>query len=313
MRKPRLFIGSASETLGIVDALEEVLHDAATIDRWDRDTFRPGAFTLEELTDATRRYDFAVFILGRDDVVESRGRAVPSPRDNVVFEAGLFTAALGRQRVFYVVDAQGTKLPSDWAGLGYLTFEGQLERACDRVFGAARKIRQQITAVASSGRDPRCGLGGHWWQYVEGKDSGSVLSLLEITVSPADAPRVRLKGNAWSVDGLRIARFRSRSAELDESSRTLFYSWEGEHPRDGGVPSFFGIGQIVFDELDPAPVSGVGWFSASKAAELAATETKSTRYARATPDEVERVERGEGEARAAVVRSKLLERETAAA
>ncbi len=113
MTKPKLFIGSASESLAIVKALEDELRDVAMIERWDVDTFRPGHYTLEELTRIMKEVDFAVFVLGQEDVTESRGSATFSPRDNVIFEAGLFTAVLGRERTFYVVDKAGTKVPSD--------------------------------------------------------------------------------------------------------------------------------------------------------------------------------------------------------
>jgi predicted nucleotide-binding protein len=146
MTKPRVFVGSASETRGIVDALESELRDVAIIERWDVDVFRSGHFTLEELTRAVHQVDFAIFVLGGDDVTESRGSTSPSPRDNVIFEAGLFTAVLGPQRTFYVVNKAGTKIPSDWAGLGYTTFDNAEVRPRDKVYDAVRTIREQITA-----------------------------------------------------------------------------------------------------------------------------------------------------------------------
>src|SRR5262249_29009808 len=73
------------------------------VKRWDIELFRPGRFLLEELTEAVKKFDLAIFVLGQDDVTESRGSATPSLRDNVIFEAGLFTAVLGRERTFYVI------------------------------------------------------------------------------------------------------------------------------------------------------------------------------------------------------------------
>jgi predicted nucleotide-binding protein len=48
-------------------------------------------------------FDFAILVLTPDDLTQSRGKQQPSPRDNVVFELGLFIGALGRDRVFMVV------------------------------------------------------------------------------------------------------------------------------------------------------------------------------------------------------------------
>jgi hypothetical protein len=51
-----------------------------------------------------------------DDKSRSRGKWEMSPRDNVVFELGLFMGRLGRDRTFYVFE-KGIKLPSDLLGV----------------------------------------------------------------------------------------------------------------------------------------------------------------------------------------------------
>ena len=60
MSKPSVFVGSGSESLGIVDALESELRSMAEIKRWDIELFRPGRFLLEELTEAVKKFDFAI-------------------------------------------------------------------------------------------------------------------------------------------------------------------------------------------------------------------------------------------------------------
>lgn len=205
MIKPRIFVGSASEGRAIVDALESDLREFATIERWDVDTFRPGHFTLEELTRVLGQVDFAIFVLGRDDVVETRGLVTPSPRDNVIFEAGLFIAVLGRERVFLVVDKSGTKIPTDWAGLGYTVFDNSEDRPRDKVYETVRKIRQVLDKW-----QPLKSLGslapilGHWWQFVVNVEAGAVLSLMEISATEDRTPMLR--GTAWSSDGQLQAR-----------------------------------------------------------------------------------------------------------
>ncbi len=61
--------------------------------------------------------DFAAFVFAQDDWTTPTpgdpGTEVPgqaSPRDNVVFEAGLFGGALGMRRTF-ILHANGAKLP----------------------------------------------------------------------------------------------------------------------------------------------------------------------------------------------------------
>jgi predicted nucleotide-binding protein len=72
--------------------------------------------------------DFAAFAFARDDwTTTSRRASAPtgpgqaSPRDNVVFEAGLFGGTLGMRRTF-ILHASDAKLPSD---LGLLIQDGQ--------------------------------------------------------------------------------------------------------------------------------------------------------------------------------------------
>src|SRR5215471_16039993 len=208
-----LFIGSAKESEVLVDALEAELRDVVTVERWDLDTFRPGRFALAQLSSAGRRADFAVFVLGQDDKTESRGIAQPSPRDNVIFEAGLFTAILGTERTFYLVDARGTKLPSDWNGLGYLTYDLTKPRSRDVVFEAVRRIKERVREMGTMGPlRPSRHIVGHWWQFVINRDDGAVVSLIEIT---DDDSGVAARGTSWSAEGVRCSNWRTRAAALN--------------------------------------------------------------------------------------------------
>jgi CRP/FNR family cyclic AMP-dependent transcriptional regulator len=59
------------------------------------------------------------------DTSESRGQSYASPRDNVLFELGLFMGRLGPKRVFIVHEADvNLKLPADLAGIGVLPHRG---------------------------------------------------------------------------------------------------------------------------------------------------------------------------------------------
>ena len=308
MDKPGLFVGASKESRSIVDALEAELRDIASIERWDMDVFRPGHFSLDELTRAVKEVDFAAFVLGRDDVTESRGKAQPSPRDNVIFEAGLFTAVLGRERVFYVVDKTGSKIPSDWAGLGYTTFDDSEQRPRDKVYDAVAAIRRQIAEwKPTQGLGPLRTIVGEWWQLVVNVDVGAVVSWLEITAT--EAATLQLSGTAWSAEGERIARYHSRSARFDDPDRTLHYSWEGDHPREHVIPTFYGSGRVVFrDNIGGLWTAGDGWFSTSSSADPKNTLMKSAVYGRPTADELAAMRGTDHEKRVAVIKAKLVER-----
>lgn len=285
--KPRLFIGSASESLNIARALESELIDVARTERWDK-AFRPGYYTLDELSRKASEVDFAVFILGQEDKTDSKGKIVQSPRDNVVYEAGLFAGKLGIARVFLLVDARGTKIPTDWEGLGYVTFDPSTDAIRDVVHQAAVKIGKEITdwnennATSFEQR-----ISGYWWQFVINKNDGPIASLLKIYYSKPELAW-KISGRSWSSEGKEVARYWSRAAILDTRDLKLFYYWEGDHPFDKSIPKFFGVGEIQFNNSDIDSISTAeGWYSQSPLIELSATNLRSTRYERASESDNE--------------------------
>src|ERR687896_2639388 len=122
MEKPRIFVGSSGKQAKLLQALTRGLEDVAQVEPW-MTSFNPGTTTLERLLELTREVDFAAFVFAQDDWTTNTPAAEPaatagqaSPRDNVVFEAGLFGGVLGLRRTF-ILHASGSKLPSDLLGL----------------------------------------------------------------------------------------------------------------------------------------------------------------------------------------------------
>src|SRR5262245_58372887 len=101
---PRVFVGSSKESLPVVRIIESALRDVAEVTPWtDGDTFRkPGDFFLDSLLKAAYGFDVAILVFGKDDVIVSRKKKMPAPRDNVVFELGLFMGFLERERTIVV-------------------------------------------------------------------------------------------------------------------------------------------------------------------------------------------------------------------
>src|SRR5215510_9807794 len=106
MDKPRIFLGSSGKQEKLLQALTRGLSDIAHIEPWTT-SFSPGTSTLERLLELTREVDFAAFVFAQDDWTANSPVAEPapmpgqaSPRDNVVFEAGLFGGVLGMRRTF---------------------------------------------------------------------------------------------------------------------------------------------------------------------------------------------------------------------
>ena len=125
--KPLVFVGSTTEMLPVARAVQSELQYDAQVILWNQDVFRPGKFTLEALEEQVPQSDFAVLVIGAEDVVVSRGKKASAPRDNVILEAGIFIGALGRNRSFLLFDrAKLPKLPTDFLGLTPLTYDGKL-------------------------------------------------------------------------------------------------------------------------------------------------------------------------------------------
>jgi len=115
---PSVFIGSSTEGLDVAREVELQLQPVAITTIWKDGVFGLGSGTLESLMSVLEQFDFAVMVLSPDDVLESRDQNYASPRDNVIFELGLFIGRLGRKRVFIVhEDDRHLKLPSDLAGI----------------------------------------------------------------------------------------------------------------------------------------------------------------------------------------------------
>lgn len=166
--KPVLFIGSASESLAVAEHVRDTLLVGETIDArlWnDGGIFGPSRTPLEELMKQVEVADFALLVCGADDKVTSRGDEKDAPRDNVIFEMGLFIGRIGRDRVFILNDRDANlKLPSDLTGHTPITYRHDedepldvaLSSACDelrRCIDDRGAIPQRLT-LAPRGRDP---------------------------------------------------------------------------------------------------------------------------------------------------------------
>jgi predicted nucleotide-binding protein len=123
--RPLLFVGSSCVGLDVARAIQSGLkHDDVDVRLWAADgAFAPSNTPLEDLLAHADRSDFAVLVVTPDDLVSSRGKDDYVPRDNVVFELGLFLGRLGRERVYMVHEANARlKLPSDLLGITPITY-----------------------------------------------------------------------------------------------------------------------------------------------------------------------------------------------
>lgn len=150
MLKPSLFIGSSTEGLEFARAVRSLLDDATETTLWNDGVFRLGRTYIESLISAVSRFDFAALVLTPDDEMIVRTDETLGPRDNIVFELGLFMGRLGRDRTFIVRPASGPlKIPSDLAGISVASFDwprsdgnyrAALGPACDQMREVIRDL-----------------------------------------------------------------------------------------------------------------------------------------------------------------------------
>ncbi|MCE9546597.1 MAG: nucleotide-binding protein [Planctomycetia bacterium] len=121
--RPLVFIGSSSEGIDVAMEIQAALVDKCDVIVWNQFFFHQGQAFLEGLTSQVDKFDFAVLVFTPDDSVNARGKVGPAPRDNVLFELGLFMGGLSRSRTFVIYeDCEGFKIPSDLAGIAYASY-----------------------------------------------------------------------------------------------------------------------------------------------------------------------------------------------
>jgi hypothetical protein len=252
MDKPRIFVGSSGKQEKLLLALTQGLEDVAHVMPWTT-SFQPGTTTLERLIEISRDVDFAAFIFAQDDwTVASNTPATPgqaSPRDNVVFEAGLFGGAVGMRRTI-ILHAKGAKLPTDLLGLTCVRYED--EATPEEVAIIVQKLRK---AIENEGHVTR--IEGLWWQFSLTERSAtepSAVSLLRIARDRDGM--LQLNGHSWQEDGSLSARYWSEAAKEKRDPSGIFYCWKGERPRDAKAPPLEGTGEIRLESADRAS----GWF-----------------------------------------------------
>jgi hypothetical protein len=151
--KPTLFIGSSTERLPIARGLKQVLADCADVTVWDEaPEFAMGEAILNSLIKVGEGYDFALLVFGQDDSSMMGGVELPTVRDNVIFELGLFMGHMGIGRAFWL-SARGPKAPhllSDLGGIIHLEFDEPELSDAKAIAGSLAEVRDKVYRQISS-------------------------------------------------------------------------------------------------------------------------------------------------------------------
>jgi hypothetical protein len=120
----KVFIGSSSEAAtpnGLLDKIANIVQLCEkTPIKWNEKPtiFRASQSILENLEEIPKRENIeaSIFICTEDDKTDYRGTEIKTPRDNVIFEHGLFSGKLGRQKSV-IVKCGNVTLPNDIDGI----------------------------------------------------------------------------------------------------------------------------------------------------------------------------------------------------
>jgi CRP/FNR family transcriptional regulator, cyclic AMP receptor protein len=143
--KIRVFIISSAESMDVARLVQNAFaHDPFTTVLWTDGVFKVANYTLQSLEDEVDQSDFAIAIAHADDLTESRGKEWPTPRDNVIFELGLFMGRLGKARAILMEPRDiGVKLPSDLAGITTIPYRYSKGADAAALMGAACNILRE--------------------------------------------------------------------------------------------------------------------------------------------------------------------------
>jgi Predicted nucleotide-binding protein containing TIR-like domain len=293
--KPHIFLGSSGQQAKLLESLTRGLEQVADVEPWTT-TFNPGTSTLERLVELTREVDFAAFVFAQDDWTshgDAPGEA--SPRDNVVFEAGLFGGVLGMRRTF-ILHAGGAKLPSDLLGLTCVRYA---ETTPTEIKTINQKLR---SAIENEGRLAR--IEGLWWQHsltVRTEREPSAVSLLRISRNRHGG--LEVNGRAWQEDGTLSARYWSQASKEMRDPSGVFYYWNGERPRHPDAPQLEGTGEIRLESIDRA----AGYWTTRTDADSTIRARTSGVYLRAEPEDLSILDGSDQQLRAELIATKLEE------
>jgi CAP12/Pycsar effector protein, TIR domain len=302
MNKPRIFLGSSGRQAKLLGAIARGLSQVADVEPWTT-TFNPGRSTLDRLVELSQEVDFAAFVFAQDDwtMTDSSRSGQASPRDNVVFEAGLFGGALGIRRTF-ILHAHDSKLPTDLLGLTAVRYDPAAGPAEIRAIN--EKLRKAIQAEGRRGP-----IEGLWWQLsltARSEFEPSAVSLLRISRDRDGG--LSVNGRAWQEDGTLSARYWSEAAKERRDPAGIFYFAKGERPRHPNAPQFESTGEISLETVD----RGNGYWTTRSDRDPVLTARTSGIYLRADPSDLQVLDGGSEDERAELIAQRLREWKAAA-
>ena len=259
--QPKVFIASSSEGLEVAKAVRSLLLqelEGIEVDLWTW-MFELSATYIESLEKVCHEADFAVLVLTPDDVTASREAEKLAPRDNVIFELGLFIGSLGRKRCFIVNEQHlDLKLPTDLLGVKTAKFKRSVDSdlkaalyrpaflISERIteMGSRHKLSAQALAVHVSMRRFYDRIRGAWWERIT-VGSKSWLSFFHIEFDDV-YDSMHLRGSSYDKEGSLTAHWKSIVVRILKDENKILYHWQGWYPTSPNE-RFHGFGEMEFE------------------------------------------------------------------
>lgn len=146
--KTRIFIGSSSEGIDVAKRIKTFFAPEYDCFLWTDDIFRNNESFLETLVKSASLFDFGFMVFSADDKTTIRDQHFESPRDNVLFEYGLFLGRVGLDRAFVIAETDA-KIPTDMLGITQTRYETivnskGIKVATDSLESSLQKLKKQI-------------------------------------------------------------------------------------------------------------------------------------------------------------------------
>jgi hypothetical protein len=159
--KPKILVYSAKEDTGIAEAVQDNLQDCADVIVWNQDAFPLSEpTTVEGLTKHARTSDFGIFVLTPHDLVKIRGEEFAAPRDNLLFELGVFVGRLEKVRNILVLPHRQKhdpipRIPTDLEGWMLCKYDPNQSNLKAALAPPCRKIRAHIESLGRRSSEVR--------------------------------------------------------------------------------------------------------------------------------------------------------------
>ena len=141
--KPRIFIGSSSESEDIASYVRSCLEPDYECVIWKDRFFELNRGTYENLAKNAIAFDYAIYIGGQDDrVVRLDDKKTKiAPRDNVYLEFALYAGILSPARSYFLIDEECT-IASDLLGITVLHYSDKrsVKNCCVQI---KQKIKEE--------------------------------------------------------------------------------------------------------------------------------------------------------------------------